>query len=311
MSNILVTGGNGFIGAHLVNALTALGRHTITVLDIFPRSLENLPQNINYIQGDLANSDFVRKTLENAAIDVVYHLAWSTIHETALQNPVADVEHNLIPSINLLEASAFCGVRHFIYLSSGGTVYGNPQKLPVAESAPLNPINAYGVTKLTVEHYVRMFSHLRSLPFTILRPSVPYGPYQNPHRRQGAVSVFIYRALHNQPITIWGDGSVTRDYFYVGDLAEALTAALSTPAAINQTFNLGGGTAYSLNALAAGIADILQVKINIQYEPARNFDVPQLELDISAAEKLLGWRPKTSLTQGIAKTAGWIRAMKE
>ncbi|GAB4482081.1 MAG: NAD-dependent epimerase/dehydratase family protein [Anaerolineales bacterium] len=311
MSTILVTGGNGFIGAHLVDALDALGKHKITVLDVFPRPFGNIPRGINYIQGDLANGNFVRNLLKNEAIDIVYHLAWSTIHETALQNPAADVESNLIPSINLLDASASSGVRHFIYLSSGGTVYGNPEKTPVPESAPLNPINAYGITKLTVEHYVRMFSYLRGLPFTIFRPSVPYGPYQNPHRRQGAVSVFIYRALRNQPVIIWGDGKATRDYFYIEDLTRALLSALSVPDATNQTINLGGKISYSLNELVTSIENVLGLKIQIRYEASRQFDVPHLQLDISAAERILSWQPKTTLLRGIEKTAEWIRTIKE
>lgn len=311
MSNILITGGSGFIGAHLVNAISALGQHKITVLDVFPRSFGSLPAGVNYIQGNLANGDFVRKLLKNESINTVYHLAWSTIHETALQNPTADIENNLIPSINLLDASAACGIEHFIYLSSGGTVYGNPEKLPVAETAPLNPINAYGITKLTVEHYVRMFSYLRKLPFTIFRPSVPYGPYQNPHRRQGAVSVFIYRALHHQPVVIWGDGSVTRDYFYIEDLCSALVSALATPGAINQTINLGGKVSYTLNELVQHIEEILRTKVQIQYESSRNFDVPHLQLDITAAERILNWQPKVTLADGISKTTAWLRTIKE
>lgn len=311
ISNILVTGGNGFIGSHLVNKLASLRKYRIVILDAFPRLFGVLPEGVKYFQGNLSNADLVRKILQDEAIEAVYHLAWSTIHETALQNPAADIENNLIPSINLLEASAYTGVKHFIYLSSGGTVYGQPKHLPVHETAPLHPINAYGVTKLTVEHYVRMFSHLRNLPYTIFRPSVPYGPYQNPHRRQGAVAVFIYRALHHQPITIWGDGSVTRDYFYIDDLTNALVSSLSEPKSLNQVINLGGQVAYNLNELVQQIEEALKTKITIQYEPSRNFDVPHLQLDISAAKRILNWEPVTGLLQGIQQTSEWMKTMKE
>jgi UDP-glucose 4-epimerase len=240
-------------------------------------------------------------------IEVVYHLAWSTIHETALKNPAADIEHNLIPSVNLLEACLEAGVKQFIYLSSGGTVYGIPETLPIGENHPTRPISAYGISKLTVEKYVQMYSYLHNMNFVIFRPSVPYGPYQNPRRRQGAVSVFIYHALRGEPVTIWGDGETQRDYFYVDDLTRALLSALDSPVAINAVINLGGTDTYTLNQLVAAIEQTLKVKIQVRYESARNFDVPRLQLDIRTASELLHWQPKVPLLEGIARTAGWIK----
>ncbi len=307
MSHILITGGNGFIGSHLVDQLAATKEHHVTVLDLYPRPYNCLPDGVQFIQGNLGNTNQIRRTLVDQGIDIVYHLAWTTIHETALKNPSADIEQNLIPSINLLEACLDAGIKRFVFLSSGGTVYGIPDNLPVREDHPTRPINAYGVTKLAVEKYVQMYSYLHGLNYVIFRPSVPFGPYQNPHRRQGAVSVFIYHALHNMPVTIWGDGEVQRDYFFVDDLVKALVAAMDFSKAINPIINLGGKQMVSLNQLLTAVERILKVKIQVQYEAARKFDVPRLQLDIQMAKKLLHWQPEVLLSDGIARTLEWIR----
>jgi UDP-glucose 4-epimerase len=308
MSHILVTGGNGFIGSYLVNQLAAAEEHRVTVLDLYPRPYEGLPEGIQFVQGDLSNTSLVRRTLVDQSVDVVFHLAWSTIHESALKNPVADLEQNLIPSVHLLEACLEAGIKKFVFLSSGGTVYGIPEKLPVREDHPTQPINAYGITKLAVEKYVQMYSYLSALNYVIFRPSVPYGPYQNPHRRQGAVTVFIYHALRGEPIAIWGNGEVQRDYFYISDLSRALVGMLDSPAAENKVINLGGKQMYSLNQLVMAIEEVLKIKIQVRFEAARKFDVPRLKLDTHTASELLSWRPEVSLPEGIARTAEWIKA---
>jgi UDP-glucose 4-epimerase len=308
MSHILITGGNGFIGSHLVDQLAALREHHVTVFDLYPRPYNRLPDQVQFIQGNLGDSNLIRRTLVDQGIDIVYHLAWTTIHETALKNPAADIEQNLVPSVNLLEACLDVGIKRFVYLSSGGTIYGIPDTLPIREDHPTRPINAYGVTKLAVEKYVQMYSYLYDMKYIILRPSVPYGPHQNPHRRQGAVPVFLYHALHNMPVTIWGDGEVQRDYFYVGDLIKGLVAGLDLAAEVNAVINLGGSQMVSLNQLLAAVEQALKVKIQVQYEAARKFDVPHLQLDTHAAYELLHWQPEVSLSDGIARTLEWIRA---
>ncbi len=307
MSHILITGGNGFIGSNLVNQMATAKQHRVTVFDLYPRPYDMLPDGVQFVQGDLSNTNLIRRTLVDQAIDVVYHLAWSTIHESALKNPTADIEQNLIPSVHLLEACLDAGIKQFVFLSSGGTVYGVPETLPVCEDHPTRPINAYGVTKLTVEKYVQMYSYLYGINYVVFRPSVPYGPYQNPHRRQGAVSVFIYHGLRGEPIVIWGDGEVQRDYFYISDLSKALMGVLDSPTAANKVINLGGKQMYTLNQLVAAIEQALKIKIQVRYEAARKFDVPRLQLDTELASELLHWQPEVSLSEGIARTAGWIK----
>lgn len=307
MQNILITGGNGFIASHLVDHLAASG-YKLTVLDVYPRVYDQLPKSVSFVQGSLQDIHLIRRTLEDHQIELVYHAAWANIHETALKDPVADVQTNLVASINLLSVCSDTGVKRVVYLSSGGTVYGLPKQIPIPEDHPTNPINAYGITKLMVEKYLRMFHHLYGLEYTILRPSVPYGPRQNPFHHQGVVTVFIYKALKDEQVTIFGDGKVVRDYFYIEDLTRALVASKDIAFdPLKTIFNLGGIQPYSLNDLVRKIESVLDLKMRIKYEPARKFDAPHILLDINLAKSYLNWEPIISLEAGIQRTADWLQ----
>jgi UDP-glucose 4-epimerase len=307
MQNILITGGNGFIASHLVDTLAVSG-YKVTVLDVYPRQYDTLPEGVNFVQGSLQDIHLVRRTLEDHRIELVYHAAWANIHETALKDPVADVQTNLVTSINLLSACQDTGVKRVIYLSSGGTVYGLPKHIPIPEDHPTNPINAYGITKLTVEKYLHMFHHLYGLEYTILRPSVPYGPRQNPFHHQGVVTVFIYKALMQEPVTIFGNGEVVRDYFYIEDLTKALKTSKDLVFdSSNNVFNLGGMQPHNLNELVNKIESVLGKKMQVNYEPARKFDAPHIMLDTNLAQTYLKWKPTVSLEEGIQRTADWLQ----
>jgi len=307
MQNILITGGNGFIASHLVDALINL-KQGVIVLDVYPRPYDKLPEGVNFMQGNLQDVNIFRRAMEDRRIDLVYHAAWANIHETALKDPVGDLKTNLVASINLLSACRDLGVKRVVFISSGGTVYGLPLKLPVQEDHPKNPINAYGITKLMVEKYLQMYHHLYGLEYTILRPSVPFGPRQNPFHNQGVVTVFIYKALMGEPITIYGDGEVVRDYFYIDDMTRALLATKDIAFdSMNAAFNIGGTIPYTLNELVEKIETVLGKKILRKYEPARKFDVPRLLLDTGLAQSQLNWLPTTSLDEGIIKTAEWLK----
>lgn len=153
-----------------------------------------------------------------------------------------------------------------------------------------------------------MFHHLHGLDFAIFRPSVPYGPYQNPLARQGAVAVFLYRVAKGLPLTIWGDGSVTRDYFYISDLVDALILGGTSALQDQRVFNLGGAEEVSLNRLVAEVEETVGRKANVTYQPARDFDAPRVLLDTNRAENVLGWQPKVLLKDGLAKTWEWMQA---
>lgn len=306
MKKALVTGGNGFIGSHLVDGLLQAG-YQVRVLDLFGRRYGSLPHEVEHIQGDMSTDYAVRECL--AGVDIVFHLAWSSIHEVATRDPQADIEANLMPSVTLISECCQARVQKFIFLSSGGTVYGTARHLPIDEGHPTNPISAYGITKLAVEKYLQMYHHLCGLQYAILRPSVPYGPDQDPRRRQGAISTFLNRAAQGESIEIWGDGSVVRDYFYVDDLVAAALASASAPPSPAPVYNIGGGRGYSLNDLVAIIERVIGRTVRVEYQPGRPFDVPALVLDTSRAKAELGWAPLVDLTAGIERTWAWIRSL--
>ncbi|MGQ9898365.1 MAG: NAD-dependent epimerase/dehydratase family protein [Acidobacteriota bacterium] len=308
MTTILVTGGNGFIGSHLVDCLAQ--QASVIIFDRRERRYNSLPPGVQVVQGNLSDRDLVRNVLTEFGVETVYHLAWSSIHETATRHPVADIESNLMPTVQLLEACRESGVRRVVYLSSGGTVYGPPRAKTIAEDHPTQPINAYGVTKLTVEKYLGVYHHLYGLEYIIFRPSVPYGPRQNPLGRQGAVAVFLYRALRGEPIVIFGDGQTSRDFFFVTDMLDPLVQAASGLVGLNEVFNLGGGRAYTLNELVTTIEMVIGRSVTVRYEPARRIDASSICLDCEAARRTFGWRPTTPLQAGIERTAAWMQAVK-
>lgn len=300
---ILIVGGNGFIGSHLVDRL--LDRFPVVVLDTQPRRSDVTWEGVSCFQGNTGNSSFVSALLGDLKIETVYYLGWTSIGETATRDPGADIRANVLPAIAFLDCCVAAGVKRVIFTSSGGTVYGIPERLPVREDHPLNPINAYGAAKLAVEKYLQMYQHLYGLEYVIARPSVPYGPRQDVNRRQGAVSVFIDKALKGEPITIFGDGSVRRDYFYVSDLADALVKMIDCEP--NQVFNVAGPRGYTLMGLMAIIEDVLSVRIRAICEPSRAIDVPNLILNTAKVETALKWQPKVDLREGIKRTAEWMR----
>jgi UDP-glucose 4-epimerase len=299
----LVIGGNGFIGSHLVDQLVA-NLWEVVVFDIQERRYEPLPTSIHFIRGDLTQAHLLREAL--TGVDVVFHLAWATIHEVANQNPATDISANLIPTLHLLEACRQTDVKRLIFTSSGGTIYGTTHQWPTPENHPKNPVTAYGITKLAVEKYLFMFKHLYGLDYVILRPSVPYGPRQNPLGRQGAVAIFLYHTAFGLPLTIWGDGRISRDYFYISDLTSALIASATIELGEQRIFNLGGAAEVSLNQLIQLTETTVGRKAIVTYQPARQFDAPRVYLDTRLAQTILNWQPNVSLAEGLAKTWAWM-----
>ncbi|HZE59492.1 MAG TPA: NAD-dependent epimerase/dehydratase family protein [Burkholderiales bacterium] len=309
MTSSLVLGGAGFIGSHLAEALVREG-HRVRVFD--RPHVDRLPlfaRGFEVFTGDFLNPQALAPALEGA--EVVFHLVSTTLPKNSNDNPAYDVESNVLGTLRLLELCRSSGVRKLVYVSSGGTVYGPPRSVPVREDHPTEPICSYGVHKLMVEKHLHLEHHLHGLDYCVLRPPNLYGPRQRLDTAQGAVAVFLDRALRGEPIEIWGDGSVVRDYVYVADAVDALlkAARLRSPSAGEpRVFNLSSGRGTSLKELVAAIEALLGHPVRVNYSAARALDVPVNVLDASAAARHLGWRASTPLAEGLRRTYEWLRA---
>lgn len=302
--NYLVLGGNGFIGSHLVDLLLHEG-HGVRVYDRADDRFRNRLAEVEYIYGELGNQGLIRAALTD--MDVVFHLVNTTIPGTSNADPAFDVQSNVVDTIRLLEECVSAKIKRLVFTSSGGTVYGIPQTVPIPESHPLNPTCSYGITKLTIEKYLALFGHLYGLECVTLRPSNAYGERQNPFGQQGVVGVFLGKIVHQEPIIIWGDGSVTRDFVYAGDLAAALYQAAICNSLTERTFNIGSGSGASINEVLEALSVVTGQDLDVRYTEARQFDVPVNVLDISLAKERLGWAPVTDLVSGLSRTWTWIQ----
>lgn len=304
--NCLVLGGAGFIGSHIVDALVAAG-HDVRVFDLPNVGLGNIAAHVGRVEvvsGDFCNASDISRALSD--MDVVFHLISTTLPDPSNENPAYDVESNLVSSLNLLRTAVEKRVKKIIFASSGGTVYGHPRMLPIPETHPTHPICSYGICKLAVEKYLALYHHLHGLDYAVLRMGNPYGPRQRIDAVQGALAVFLGNVLRGRSITIWGDGSVARDYFFVKDLSDAYLRAMDAGGE-HRVFNIGGGRSYTLSELVEAVGRATGCDPRVVYTPGRKMDVPINRLDISRAGKYLGWRPKTSLEEGLSATVAALR----
>jgi UDP-glucose 4-epimerase len=304
----MITGGQGFIGSHLVDSLSMSGKDNIVVLGRSELARGSfIDQSLfSYYKIDTADDTLVAKIVKKHDVEVVYHAAWGNLNAGAQKDAIEDINLNVISSVKLLDVCVKAKVRRFIYLSSGGTVYGVPQAELVTEEHPKMPFSAYGVSKLTVENYLRMYSMFYGIESVVVRPSVPYGPRQNPLKGQGAVSTFLYKAINRQPITIWGDGSAARDFFYISDLIDALVACLTVPSDTNAVFNLAGERLYKLSDLIHLISQEIDIPVEVIYEGGRRVDIPSIKLATDRANNILGWSSRTDIKEGMRKTLNWM-----
>jgi UDP-glucose 4-epimerase len=302
---IVIFGGGGFIGAAIADRLLKDGHH----LRIFERPRVppyrefSADESVEWITGDLMSIHEVTEALDG--VDVVLHLVSTTLPKSSNDDPIYDVQTNLVATLQMLNAMVTKKVGKVVFISSGGTVYGSPKYLPIDESHPTEPQVSYGVTKLAIEKYLLIYQQLHGIKANILRVTNPYGERQRVETAQGAVGVFLSRALQNMPLDIWGDGSVTRDYIYVADVAEAFAKAVMYDGQ-KSVFNISSGVGTSLNELIAVLERVTGKPIPRNYSPGRPFDVLTSVLDNTLAKQELGWQPRTSLEEGIAKTSVWM-----
>lgn len=295
---VLVMGGSGFIGSNLVRALIAQGHH-VQVFDRDVRAvIKQFPEINNPVQADF--SDVMSLTEAMIGVDLIFHLISTSVPATSNKNPVHDIESNLVNTVKLLESMRTAEVKRIVYLSSGGTVYGNPTSLPITEAHHTNPTCSYGIVKLAIEKYLQMYAELYELDTTILRPSNPYGPGQTHHGVQGFIGTCIDKINSGQPIAIWGDGSVVRDYIYVEDVVSACIKTMSADQ--RGPVNISSNTGYSLNQLIGMMEKHIGRSVEVIYQQKRSFDIPKVVLDNHLAQSLFGWTPEITIEQGLSLT---------
>jgi UDP-glucose 4-epimerase len=296
----LVLGGKGFIGSHLIDALLRQGM-PVTVFDranIPPLNGAGAAAQVQWIDGDFISDADLGRAL--AGCGVCFHLVSTTLPQSSNADPVFDVETNIAGTIRLLNHAVREGVKKIVFISSGGTVYGIPRSVPIGEDHPTNPICSYGITKLAIEKYLHLYLTLHGLDYTVLRLSNPFGERQRIHASQGAVAVFMGKVLRGEKIEIWGDGSVVRDYVYIGDAVDAMVKA-ATYRGEERVFNIGSGTGVNLNQILDGIEQVTGRKADRKYTAARAFDVPVSILACDRARAALGWAATTPFTEGLRK----------
>jgi len=304
---VTVFGGGGFIGSAICDRLLRDG-HALRIFErprVDPYRAFAAGEDVEWVTGDLLSMHDLGAAIDGS--DAVVHLVSTTLPKSSNDDPVYDVQTNLVASLQMLEAMRARDVRRIVFISSGGTVYGTPQRVPVDEAHPTEPQVSYGIVKLAIEKYLLMYQRLHGFRTRILRVANPYGERQRVATAQGAVGVFLHRALRNEPIEVWGDGSVVRDYIYVADVAEAFAKALAYEGD-QSVFNISSGQGVSLNELLAQLEGLLGRPVERRYLAGRSIDVPANVLDNSLARRELGWSPQVDLARGLARTADWMRA---
>jgi UDP-glucose 4-epimerase len=303
----VVLGGAGFLGRHIGCAMAAAGYCVWSVDVSLATPVGSTPWLAGQVQADCFDVGAWWDRCGGA--DVVVHLASSTVPATANADPVADAEVNLLGTLRLLQGLRARKVHpRLLFASSGGAVYGKPQSVPLAEDHPTLPIGAYGVTKLAIEHHLRIEEASQGLPCRILRLSNPYGEWQRPHAIQGVIAVFAHRALHGLPLDVWGDGSVVRDFIHAADVGTAFVAAAEHEGK-NRVFNIGDGQGHSVNDIIATLERLLGRTIERRVFAPRPFDPPVNVLDIRRAQTELHWQPAVAFDDGVASALQWLRSV--
>jgi UDP-glucose 4-epimerase len=301
----LVIGGAGFIGTHLVSALIATGRR-VTVLDLRSAPHYGLQDGVIYHMGDFGRRELIRELLDDH--QEVMHLAYASIPKTSFENPFADLLENLPPTLQLFSEVAEKG-RTLVFVSSGGTVYGEAIQLPIREDHPTKPISQYGVTKLTLENYAYLYAVTHGLKFICVRPANAFGVGQRPFTGQGFIATSIASIMHGQPVIIFGQGGTVRDYIYVSDLVAGIVSVLDK-GRLSQTYNLGSGVGRSNMDVVEAISHLMKntgCEIHIKEFPERPFDVQANVLDSTKLQEHTGWKPQVEFGDGLIRTHAWLR----
>ncbi|MCI0780275.1 MAG: SDR family oxidoreductase [Chloroflexi bacterium] len=300
----LVTGGAGFIGSHLVDRLVSQGFRVVVIDNLSTGKLKNLNPAATFHHVDITNKSVV-EVFQREQPDLVFHLAAQASVSASTKDPIQDSDINVMGTLRLLEAARRCGIEKFIYSSTGGALYGEPQYTPCDENHPIVPLSPYALSKYVGELYLQLYHRLYLLNYTTLRYGNVYGPRQEPHGEAGVVAIFTQAMLEGKQPQIFGDGNQERDFVYIDDVVEANLAAIERGDA--DAFNIGTGEKTSVNRIFESIQSIIKYRWGPEHGPARPGEVYQISLDGSKAARELGWTPKATLEEGLGQTVEYFR----
>ncbi|MHB8108733.1 MAG: NAD-dependent epimerase/dehydratase family protein [Syntrophorhabdaceae bacterium] len=307
---VLVLGGLGFIGSHLSRLLLKEG-YQVRIFDKLYGSrnlVTDIEGKVEIEEGDAERPEDILRSQRD--IDIAIDLIHTTVPGASMQDPAYDVQTNIAAHAGWLSQLHKTRLRRIIYVSSGGTVYGIPKQNPIGEDHPTDPISSYGITKLAIEKYVAMYAAIHGIEYRIGRPANVYGEGQHLHIGQGVVGVFLDRCLKGEPIEIWGDGTVSRDYIHVSDMVRGIMKLIDHQGD-NRVFNICSGIGHSLNDIIAIIRDELKIPVQVIYAKARKFDVPRNVLDNSRLRRETGWAPQTDMVKGMRLVRNYLQSERK
>ncbi|MFW9855670.1 MAG: NAD-dependent epimerase/dehydratase family protein [Candidatus Thorarchaeota archaeon] len=304
----LVTGGAGFLGSHLIEALLHHG-HSIVCLDDFStgkkKNLQSFINQIEVVSGDLRDRETIQSLTKE--VDAIYHLGAQISVSRSVREPLYDASVNINGILNILDAACKYEISRVVFTSTGGAIYGEPKSIPASESMKESPESPYGLSKLSGERYVEWYHKQYGLSYGIIRPANIFGPRQDPLGEAGVISIFLDRLRQNQPLKIFGNGFDTRDYVYVDDIVDLCVRVMD--GSMNEVFNGGTGQQTSVLDLINIIEKVTGLKAHKQFCPPRPGDIHHIALDSRKALRLLAWTPKTGLHNGIEKTWNWFKSL--
>jgi UDP-glucose 4-epimerase len=299
-----IYGANGFIGRHLVTRLAELGMQVRAISRKFDGPFtESFGGMVEFIEADFRQSLAMLSSLQG--VDTVVQLISTSSPGLGNNYAVADIQENVVPHVEFLQACVQAGVKRYVFLSSGGTIYGPATQVPTPEDSPTNPISSHGLTKLMVEKYVQMHGYVDDLDYAILRVANPFGPGQKFRKGQGFIPALIDRWRKGQKVTIFGKGEARRDYIFIGDVIEAIAAALTSTENPKLILNIGSGETRSVVEVIETLEAATGHRFERDYVTARTTDVDVSSLDIGRAREVLGWAPKIGFREGIERTLGY------